>query len=392
MARPRKPWFRKSNKRWYVEINGKQVSLGPDKKEAHQRFHELMAEGETPQAVPKGSQVSLPELVDHFLEWVQRNRATDTYEWYRYRLERLCRKYPRQRAERLKPYQVEEWVNGYDLSVTSRRNYFRAAKRCLGWGQKQGYLKQNPIVALEVPKAENKEAFLDQSEFSRFMSYVRSSEFGDLLNVTWLTGCRPQESLIVEASHVDIEHQRWVFRKSESKGKKVSRVVYLNDAAMRIVRTLMAQHPTGCLFRNVQGKPWTTSAVNCAFDRIQTRMGREAMQRQDVSVSDKEIADFIPQLKPTRTVRGRVYEKTQAELRYEAKTKLTRKLASGLVPRCSLYVLRHSFATNALRKGVDSLTVAVLLGHKDPSTLARVYQHLNQNPEHLLDQARRATA
>ena len=28
MARPRKPWLRKSNKHWYVEVAGKQVDLG----------------------------------------------------------------------------------------------------------------------------------------------------------------------------------------------------------------------------------------------------------------------------------------------------------------------------------------------------------------------------
>ena len=32
----------------------------------------------------------------------------------------------------------------------------------------------------------------------------------------------------------------------------------------------------------------------------------------------------------------------------------------------------------------------VLMGHADPSTLARVYQHLSQNPKYLLDQAKRA--
>ena len=42
MSRPRKPWFRKSKKRWFVEFNGKQVNLGPHKKEAFQLFHKLM--------------------------------------------------------------------------------------------------------------------------------------------------------------------------------------------------------------------------------------------------------------------------------------------------------------------------------------------------------------
>lgn len=66
--------------------------------------------------------------------------------------------------------------------------------------------------------------------------------------------------------------------------------------------------------------------------------------------------------------------------------------ARVLGPRYSLYALRHSWATNALERGIDALTVAVLMGHSDPSTLARVYQHLSHNPKHLLEQARRAIA
>ena len=68
------------------------------------------------------------------------------------------------------------------------------------------------------------------------------------------------------------------------------------------------------------------------------------------------------------------------------------RLAASLVPRYSLYAFRHSFATHALERGVDSVTVAVLMGHSDPSMLAKVYQHLTQNPAFLLEQAKRATA
>jgi hypothetical protein len=45
-----------------------------------------------------------------------------------------------------------------------------------------------------------------------------------------------------------------------------------------------------------------------------------------------------------------------------------------------------------LTSGVDALTVAILAGHRDPSTLAKTYQHLSQSPRFLLAQARRASA
>ena len=74
----------------------------------------------------------------------------------------------------------------------------------------------------------------------------------------------------------------------------------------------------------------------------------------------------------------------------EARRKLRLRQAERLAQKYSLYTIRHSWATHALERGVDALTVAVLMGHRDPSTLAKVYQHLSHNPEYLLDQARKA--
>lgn len=172
--------------------------------------------------------------------------------------------------------------------------------------------------------------------------------------------------------------------------KRTARIVYLTDRAMEITRRRMDVYSSGPIFRNTSGKPWTTEAVNCAFSVLQARMGKIEMKKQGLEVSESEIAELIPQLKQTRRSKGEEIPKTPAELRCEAKRKLTIKLAATLVPRCSLYALRHSWATFALQKGIDPLTVAILMGHQDPSMLSRVYQHLSLNPAHMLDQARRA--
>lgn len=152
----------------------------------------------------------------------------------------------------------------------------------------------------------------------------------------------------------------------------------------------MLTYPDGAIFRNSNGMPWTTDAVNCGFLALQMRMGKEEMKRRGVDVSAEEINAFIPTQSPTKQRRGKTVKKTKAELRAEAKRKLTYKKAAALAPRYSLYAIRHSWATNALQKGLDALTVAILLGHADPSTLAKVYQHLSLNPQHLLQQAKRA--
>lgn len=382
-----KPFFKMARGVWYVEINRRQVNLGPDEQEAFRQYHQLMGKPREQQVSPE----SLVVIIDAFLEWTQKNRAPDTYEWYRYRLQRFVSTYPEMRVSALRPFHVEQWVDQYDVAQTTRRNYFRSIKRCLSWARRQGRIESDPLERLDLPAAEHRDVYVPPEEFDQLLGYVSDHNFRELLVTTYQTGCRPQESLRVIANWVDITKARWVFPPMESKGKKAPRIVYLNDQALSISTRLLDEHPNGELFRNSRSQPWSTDAVNCCFQRIQIRMGREILRAECKAPSDQAIAQFVKTLAPTKHEKGVERAKRPAELRGEAKRKLFNKMASDVAPRCSLYALRHSWATNALKRGVDPLTVALLMGHKDPSMLARVYQHLSHSPDHMRDQARKAT-
>ena len=154
MARRAKPWFRKARGAWFVTVEGVQHNLGAEKKEAFERFYQLMRQ---PQRRVVSSQ-ALVAVVDAFLDWVKINRSADTFEWYRYRLQRFCQRYPDLRTTDLKPFHVQQWVDSYpDLGRTSRRNYLRSVKRCCKWAVQQGYLSANPVEHLEVPTADRRE-------------------------------------------------------------------------------------------------------------------------------------------------------------------------------------------------------------------------------------------
>lgn len=246
-----KPWYRPARGVWYVTLDGHQVNLGPDREQAFETYKQLLSKPRS-KTVSTGSLVG---VIDAFLEWCHKHRSRETYEWYRYRLQRFVEKYPSLTVAQLRPFHVETWADDYDIAITSRRNYLRSVKRCLKWAKKQGYIDNNPIADLEVPAAEHKEVFITQDEYDRAMTFVRSAPLADLMTVTWETGCRPQESLRVEARHVDLSNQRWVFRKSEAKMKRITRVIYLTDKAMEITRRQILAHPVGPLFRNSNGKP-----------------------------------------------------------------------------------------------------------------------------------------
>jgi integrase len=389
MAKTPKPWFRKS-RGWFVTIRGKQHNLGRDKKAAFQEYYRLMQRSPERQRV---SGASMAAIIDDFLEYLSKNRAPDTYRWYRDLLQKFIAFHADLRVDDIRPFHVQRWVDGYPhLSKTSRRNHMRSVKRCVKWAVTQGYVDRNPLQLLSIPTGERKEVLVTEDEYERVLQFARPDSLRDLLTTTWETGCRPQESLRVEARHVDVPNQRWVIPPSEAKGEKMTRIVYLTDKAFEITWRLMRRYPVGALFRNAQGDAWTSDSVNCAIDRIRVRMGKDALQRTGQSVAEVDIDEFIKSLKPTRIENGVRRKKTDRELRCEAKVKLTNRLAASLVPRYSLYAYRHSFATHALQRGVDSVTVAVLMGHTDPSMLAKVYQHLTQNPTFMLDQAKRARA
>ncbi len=131
-----KPWYRKSRRAWFVTLDGQQIKLGTTKDEALRRYHDLMAQP-AKRVVPSGS---LLAIIDAFLDWCQKHRAPDTYEWYRSRLELFAQKHPDLRAADLRPFHVQQWIDAMDVSSGTKRNYCRAVKRCMRWAKKQGHI------------------------------------------------------------------------------------------------------------------------------------------------------------------------------------------------------------------------------------------------------------
>lgn len=159
----------------------------------------------------------------------------------------------------------------------------------------------------------------------------------------------------MESRHVEIQNRRWVFPLKEAKGKRHPRIVYLSDEAAEITERRLDDQSNGShLFLNSKRRAWTKDAVNCAFDRIQERMGRLVAADTGVAVSDTETTAFVEKLSPIKKVKGRRVQKSERELLGEARRKLNGRLHRSLAPRYSLYALRHSWATNAFKRGLDA--------------------------------------
>jgi integrase len=400
-----RPFFKANRNTWYVEVNRVQLALGkhpeggpaPSKRngvwnappEIMAAFYNVMASADN--AVSVG-QKTLPEaegqqlvvhVFDEFLDWCQKHKAPLTYAWYRDRIQAFARTIKKQLAvAEFKPIHVERWVDAHPRwSLSHQRGCKVAIQRAFAWAEKMGVIDRNPVRYLEKPPQGKREQIITAAEHAQILDHFRDPAFCDLLEMAWHTGARPQETIRVEARHADLPNRRVVLPPQEAKGKKRFRVIYLNDAALELVRKLVVKFPTGPIFRNRKGAAWTAAAVNGRFCRLQQALGREHICQP---LDPEKVKLFASKLQPTRIDKGSKVVKTEKELLREARKKLLARESAKYGMKYCLYAYRHSFANRLLEAGVDSLTVSALLGHVDGTMLARVYSHLQQNAGYLL--------
>ena len=70
-----KPFFRKPRNLWYVQLNGTQHNLGPDRDAAFAAYHNLMRKPQKKRYIRSESVVA---IIDSFLGYTQKHRAPDT--------------------------------------------------------------------------------------------------------------------------------------------------------------------------------------------------------------------------------------------------------------------------------------------------------------------------
>lgn len=327
MPRQPKPFFRKQTQSWYCSISGKQISLGTEREAAFDKFHRLMGD----KSSVKAELTTLYELSQVYLDWCKDNRSPATYDKHlRYLKSFIDSVGKRLRPSKLKTHQVAKWHEGLKISSTSQSDAVGALQRMLNWAVENDYLDRNPITNMKKPRRKRRDIFYTADQWATIKSHA-TGPLIPFLDFLYCTGCRPFEARTMEARH--IHGDLVIFSADESKGETDPRVIYLAPLAKQIIEQQVKQNPTGPLFRNSQGKPWKKNAIKCRLRRISEKCGF----------------------------------------------------------RVIAYGARHSFATNALIEGgVDPVSLAHLMVHKDVAMISRVYSHVAKNPDFLRKQAAKA--
>ena len=339
------PFYRKFTKSWYVELDGKAHPLGGKGKatktpppEVLEKYYLLMS-GRQPDAGQDDCTVH--SLGDRFLADIKKTKAHRTWETALSHIESFkAHVGPKLMASKVKGIHVREWMTD---KVPGGGNYknqaVRVVSQMFNWGMEMDVvtLRKNPAKKVNRPQPTSRVVLIAPAEWDAVMGRLKEKDpFRDVLVFLKETGCRPQEVRHIEKRHFSQTEgdEKIVFPIGESKGKKRSRMILLNPVALAIIRRLALKNPEGMLFRNRDGNAWTSDALNCRCAKLREKLGFDTI---------------FP------------------------------------------YAVRHTFITDMLVAGVDAITLAELVGHKDAQMILRVYQHVALVPGHLRKQLLKGT-
>lgn len=348
-----KVWFRKQTGWWYASVKEAgsyhQLKLvkAPNTRDGKllaeaQLVQELAARQHAADTAEAGADVgsvgwvTVAHVVAAFLKHSSAEHEPPTARWYRDLLLPFRDRFGKLRVTRLRKKHVRAWVEAKGYNPTSANKAIGALKRAFNWAVEEEHIPKNPVAHVRKPKVLTRDRTLTPEERAMILGAVRGPAFRTFVNLLTLTGCRPGEVARVTAADVDLDAGVWVLANHKTAKKTGKpRTVYLCPEALELTRAAAAARPTGPLFLNSRGKPWTRNAVRIRFRNLRRK---------------------------------------HPELR-------------GIVA----YTYRASFATDALESGVQDASVAALLGHTNTATLHKFYARLSGRVGHLRDAAAKAT-
>jgi integrase len=334
-----KPFYRNQTRSFYVQLDGRQINLGPDEAEAYRRWHLLMAGANEAvieamnEPIDKPQAITVQQLVKRYLGWQdgQSKLKPRTKEWYKSHLKSFESVAGNRVAEEINQDDVDRWFAkcGEGWGDNYRLGCYRALSRLYNWGRKRGIVAKNPIRDMERPSYEPRDCYLTAEQWKTIIAKA-GPEFADILTFIKHTGCRPFEARWAEARHFN--GKCIVFDRKNSKGKKTRRVLILDEVSLAIVKRRIEKQGDGPIFRKQNGSAWSSQNLSQYCARLAVKVK-------------------IP---------------------------------------FSAYTLRHTAASNLLVATGSDVATATILGHSDVSMLKKVYGHLDKHPEHLkwlLDEA-----
>jgi integrase len=289
-----------------------------NRKAAYAAWHHLKVEGVTAKAK---APATVAEVVAAFLSDAEGRVKRETLRTYRMFLLPFKRRFGRMRADELTPPQCEAAARKPTWGDSSRSGFLSAVVSAFRWAVRASVLTAYPLAGLKKPPKASRSAsaLITAGEHRRLLDSA-STQFCLFLRVLWATGARPSE--VARLAAADVDWTMGIARLAEHKTARLGhrRTIYLPPDIVDLLRRLAVKRPAGPLLRNRDGRIWTCWNIRKAMAAARRRAG---------------------------------------------------------VPNATAYGYRHTFATDALERGVPDAHVAELLGHSGTAMLHKHYAHLS---------------
>ena len=237
------------------------------------------------------------------------------------------------------------------LSPKTIKNVHGVLHRALEQAQKMGYIRNNPLAAVTLPRIEKKQIKpLEDDELCAFLKEIRGDPYELVYFVTVFTGLRQGEVLGLTWDCVNFEKHTLLINKQH--GKKKGTCEYCFSSL---------KHDRPRLIEAADG-------VMDALKKQQIRQQRWAARLKD----DWENSDNLV----FTTETGRYLCNQTVYLAFK---KVMRRLH---LDATRFHDLRHTYAVNSLRSGDDIKTVQENLGHQTAAFTLDVYAHATSSMKH----------
>ena len=237
------------------------------------------------------------------------------------------------------------------LSPKTIKNIHVVLHRALEQAQKMGYLRNNPLMAVTLPRIEKKQIKpLEDDELCAFLKEIRGDPYELVYFVTVFTGLRQGEVLGLTWDCVNFEKRTLLINKQH--GKRKGTCEY-------------------CFSSLKNDRPRVIEAADSVMDALREQKARQ--RRWEVRLQENWSN---PDNLVFTTESGRYLCNQTVYLAFK---KVMRRLH---LDETRFHDLRHTFAVNSLKSGDDIKTVQENLGHQTASFTLDVYAHVTNGMKH----------
>lgn len=221
-----------------------------------------------------------------------------------------------------------------ELSKQTAWTYAKAAKRFLAWLKTEGEAVDGEVQLPRLPK--RLVETLDRDEIQRLEDAAQTERDALIVRVLADTGMRVGELVRLRLNDL-VERERHAFLKVRGKGDRERLVPMAPMLHRRLARYAERQRPR-----------------DASSDRLFLSRRRSRLTGDYEPLTESGVQQFIRDLGERAGLRKRVHP----------------------------HVFRHSAATHMLRRGMNPLLVAQVLGHSSLAMIQNVYAHLTPVDAH----------